>query len=104
LKICIVSGTLREITQWETAVSSLIDTQEKVIRGIRKKTTKKGEDNIEDKEFQQSKETVVVIFARIPGSRSKHQDKQALQTIMVAEPATPGTSIGHSIQSSFQED
>jgi hypothetical protein len=89
LKICIVSGTLKEITQRETAVSSLIDTQEKVIRGTRKKTTKKGEDNIEDKGFQQSKGTVAVIFARILGSRSKHQDKLALRTIMVAEPATP---------------
>jgi hypothetical protein len=29
----------------------LIDTQEKVIRGTRKKMTKKGEDNIEDKGF-----------------------------------------------------
>jgi hypothetical protein len=27
LKICIISGTLREITQRETAVSSLIDTR-----------------------------------------------------------------------------
>jgi hypothetical protein len=79
LKICIVSSTLREITQWETAVSSLIDTQEKVIRGTRKKTTrKKGEDNIEDKGFQQSKGTITVIFDGILGSRSKHQDKLAL--------------------------
>jgi hypothetical protein len=30
-----------------------------------------------------------VIFARIPGSRSKHQDKLALRTIMAAKPATP---------------
>jgi hypothetical protein len=43
LKICIVSGTLREITQRETIVSSLINTQEKVIMGIRKKTTRKKE-------------------------------------------------------------
>jgi hypothetical protein len=43
LKICIVSGTLREITQRETIVSSLINTQEKVIMGTRKKTTRKKE-------------------------------------------------------------
>jgi hypothetical protein len=46
---------------------------------------KKGEDNIEDKGFQQSKGTVAVIFAGISSSRSKHQDKLALRTIMVAE-------------------
>jgi hypothetical protein len=50
---------------------------------------KKEEDNIEDKEFQQSKGIVAVIFARILGSRSKHQDKLALRTIITAEPATP---------------
>jgi hypothetical protein len=50
---------------------------------------KKDEDNLGDKGFQQSKGTVVVIFAGILGSRSKHQDKLALRTIMAAEPATP---------------
>jgi hypothetical protein len=43
LKICIVSGTLREITQRETAVSSLINTQEKVIRGDKKEDDQKKE-------------------------------------------------------------
>jgi hypothetical protein len=43
---------------------------------------KKGEDNIEDKGFQQSKGVVAVIFAEILGSRSKHQDKLTLWTIM----------------------
>jgi hypothetical protein len=64
---------------------------------------KKDKDNHEDKGFQKSKGTVVVIFAKVLGSRSKHQDKLALRTIMAAEPATLGTSIGHSIQSSSQE-
>jgi hypothetical protein len=32
---------------------------------------------------------VVVIFAGVPGSRNKHQDKPALRTIMAAELATP---------------
>jgi hypothetical protein len=32
---------------------------------------------------------VAVIFAKVPGSRSKHQDKLALRTIMAVEPATP---------------
>ena len=50
---------------------------------------KKDEDNQEDKGFQNSKGTVAVIFARVPGSRSKHQDKLALRTIMAAEPAAP---------------
>jgi hypothetical protein len=50
---------------------------------------KKDEDNPGDKEFHQSKGTVAVIFAGILSSKSKHQDKLALQTIMAAEPATP---------------
>jgi hypothetical protein len=50
---------------------------------------KKDENNSEDKGFQMSKGTVVVIFSGVPGSRSKHQDKLALRTIMVVEPATP---------------
>jgi hypothetical protein len=57
--------------------------------GERKKDNqKKDEDNHEDKGFQKSKGTVIVIFAGVPGSRSKHQDKLALRTIAV-EPATP---------------
>jgi hypothetical protein len=50
---------------------------------------KKDEDNHEHKGFQKSKGTVAVIFAGVPGSRSKHQDKPALRTIMAAEPTTP---------------
>jgi hypothetical protein len=50
---------------------------------------KKDEDNTEDKGFQQPKGTVVVIFSRISGSKSKHQDKLALRSIMAAEPAVP---------------
>jgi hypothetical protein len=48
---------------------------------------KKDEHNMEDKGFQQPKGTVVVIFSGVPGSRSKHQDKLALCSIMAAEPA-----------------
>jgi hypothetical protein len=50
---------------------------------------KKNEDNTKDKGFQQSKGIVLVIFSGIPGSRSKHQDKLALRSIMAAEPAVP---------------
>jgi hypothetical protein len=56
---------------------------------IKEDNQKKDEDNREDKGFQKSKGTVAVIFAGVLGSRSKHQDKLALQTIMVAELATP---------------
>jgi hypothetical protein len=49
----------------------------------------KDEDNQEDKGFQKSKGMVAVIFARVSGSRSKHQDKLALRTIMAVEPSTP---------------
>jgi len=41
LKIYIMSGTLKEITQPENATSSLIDIQEKIVRGALKKTIKK---------------------------------------------------------------
>jgi hypothetical protein len=51
---------------------------------------KKDEDNTEDKGFQQPKGTVAIIFSRILGLRSKHQDKLALRSIMAAEPAVPG--------------
>jgi hypothetical protein len=47
---------------------------------------KKDENNPEDKGFQQSKGTVVVIFSRVSGSRSKHKDMLALRSIMAAEP------------------
>ena len=50
---------------------------------------KKDEDNHEDKGFQKSRGTIAVIFAGTPDSRSKHQEKLALRTIMAAEPATP---------------
>ena len=49
----------------------------------------KEDDNHEDKGFQKSRGTVAVIFAGVPDSRSKHQEKLALRTIMAAEPATP---------------
>jgi hypothetical protein len=47
---------------------------------------KKDENNTEDKGFQELKETVAVTFSEILGSRSKHQDKLALRSIMAAEP------------------
>ena len=50
---------------------------------------KKEGDNLEDKGFQKFRGTVAAIFARVPDSRSKHQEKLALRTIMAAEPATP---------------
>jgi hypothetical protein len=50
---------------------------------------KKDEDNTEDKGFQQPKGTVTIIFSSVSGSRSKHQDKLALRSIMAAEPAVP---------------
>jgi hypothetical protein len=50
---------------------------------------KKDEDNPEDKGFQKPKETVTIIFSGVPGSRSMHQDKLALCSIMAAEPAVP---------------
>jgi hypothetical protein len=50
---------------------------------------KKDEDNHKNKGFQKPKGTVAVIFAGVPGSRSKHQDKLVLRTIMAAELATP---------------
>ena len=65
-------------------------TLEKIARETIKKTIRKKEgDNNDDKGFQKSRGTVAVIFARIPDSRSKHQEKLALRTIMAAEPATP---------------
>jgi hypothetical protein len=42
-----------------------------------------------DNGFQKPEGTVAEIFAGVPGSRSKHQEKLALRTIMAAEPATP---------------
>jgi hypothetical protein len=50
---------------------------------------KKDEDNMEDKGFQQPKGSVTVIFSGVPGSRSKHQDKLALHSIMAAKPVVP---------------
>jgi hypothetical protein len=41
------------------------------------------------KGFQQQKEIVAVIFSRVIGSRSKHQDKLALYSIVAAEPTVP---------------
>ena len=77
-----------ESTPSEIATPSKIDTQEKIVRRIPKKAIKK-EDNHEDKGFQKFRGTVAVIFAGVPDSRSKHQEKLALRTIMAAEPATP---------------
>jgi hypothetical protein len=50
---------------------------------------KKEEGDQGDNGFQNPKGTVAVIFSGVLGSRSKHQNKQALRTIMAAEPATP---------------
>ena len=50
---------------------------------------KKEEGDQEDNGFQNPKGTVAVIFSGVPGSRSKHQNKLALRTIMATEPATP---------------
>jgi hypothetical protein len=90
LRICIIYGTRKETTQQEIAKSSLIDTLEKEKNKDKEEDNKKkDEDNTEDKDFQQPKGTVAVIFSRVPGSRSKHQDKMALRSIMVAEPVVP---------------
>jgi hypothetical protein len=50
---------------------------------------KKEEGDQGDNGFQNPKGTVTVIFSGVLGSRSKHQNKLALRTIMAAEPATP---------------
>jgi hypothetical protein len=50
---------------------------------------KKNEDNQEDKGFQKYKGTAAVNLVGVLGSRSKHQDKLALRTIMAVEPAIP---------------
>jgi hypothetical protein len=66
----------------------LINTQEKEKKKEKEEDNKKkDEDNTEDKGFQQPKGTVAVIFSRVSDSRSKHQDKLALHSIMAAEPA-----------------
>jgi hypothetical protein len=68
----------------------LIGTQEKEKNKDKQENNKKkDEDNTEDKRFQQPKGTVAVIFSGVPGSRSKHQDKLALRSIMTAELAVP---------------
>ena len=56
---------------------------------VKEDNQKKEEDNLEDKGFQKSRGTVAVIFTGVPDSRSKHQEKLALRTIMEAEPTTP---------------
>jgi hypothetical protein len=89
LRICIVYGTRKETTQQEITASSLINMQEKGKKDKEEDNQKKDEDNPEDKGFQQSKGTVAVIFSGVLGSRSKHQDKLALRSIMAAEPAIP---------------
>jgi hypothetical protein len=42
-----------------------------------------------DKEFQKSKGVVNIIFAGVPSSKSKQQEKLALCSITAVEPATP---------------
>jgi hypothetical protein len=87
LRICIVYDTRKETTQLEIAESSLIGMQEKEKnKDKEEENKKKDENNPEDKGFQQSKGTVVVIFSRVSGSRSKHKDMLALRSIMAAEP------------------
>jgi hypothetical protein len=69
-------GTLKETIQQGTIESSLIGMQEKEKNNDNQEDNgKKDEDNTEDKGFQQPKGMVTIIFSRIPGSRSKHQDK-----------------------------
>jgi hypothetical protein len=84
LRISIVFGTPKETTQQEITESSLIGMQEKK-KNKEEDNKKKDENNLEDKCFQQPKGIVVVIFSRVSGSRSKHQDKLALCSIMAAE-------------------
>jgi len=50
-------------------------------KGDQKEDDQKKEDDQGDKGFQKSKGPVVEIFAGLPGSRSKHQDKLALRAI-----------------------
>jgi hypothetical protein len=90
LRICIVYGTRKETTQQEIAESSLIGMQEKEKNKDKEEDNKKkDEDSMKDKDFQQSKGIVAIIFSGVPGSKSKHQDKLALHSIMAAEPGIP---------------
>ena len=90
LKTYVAHCTLMGGTPSEIATLSMIDTQEKIVRGTPKRTIrKKNEDNHEDEGFQKLRGTVAVIFSGAPDCRSKHQEKLALRTIMTAEPATP---------------
>jgi hypothetical protein len=68
----------------------LIGTQEKEKNKDKEEDNKKkDEDNTIDKGFQQPKGIVAVVFSRVTGSKSKHQDKLAHRSIMEAEPAIP---------------
>jgi hypothetical protein len=90
LRICIVYGTRKKTTRQEIAASSLIGMQEKEKNKDKEEDNQKNdEDNLEDKGFQQSKGTIAVIFSGVSGSRSKHQDKLALRSIVAAEPTVP---------------
>ena len=89
MKACIASYTPMESTPSEIATPSTKNTLEKIARETIKKIIRKKGDNHEDKGFQKSRGTVAVIFAGVPDSRSKHQEKLVLRTIMAAEPATP---------------
>jgi hypothetical protein len=64
--------------------------QEKEKTKIKKRITrKKTKTTWKIKGIQQPKGTIVVIFSGVPGFRSKHQDKLALRSIIVASPAVP---------------
>ena len=76
-----IIGNCYTFNEWYTRKDSKGNTKED--------SQKKEEDNHEDKGFQKSRGTVAVIFAGALDSRSKHQEKLALRTIMAAEPATP---------------
>ena len=64
---------------------------------------KKDEDNHEEKGFQKPRGTVAVIFSGAPDCTSKRQEKLALRTIMTENRLHQDISIGHNIQSNFQE-
>jgi hypothetical protein len=63
----------------------------------------KDQEDQRDKGFQKSKGVVNIIFAGVPSSKSKQQEKLALRSISAAESAIPSTSIGPSTQSNSRE-
>lgn len=58
-------------------------------KGKDKDNNKKDEEDQDDQGYQHPKGVVAVIFAGVPTSSSKRQEKLALWDIMAAEPATP---------------